>query len=120
MPSRKQVTSSFCPICGKELKRLGRHLQFTHKLVTASSTPSTLKEFLLVCQAFPFTNKEWHIILENTKAISDFIEKDIALSPEIFPTCYQVFERYRSSNKPKIILTQHHLYKHVTSPSEKQ
>jgi len=120
MPPRKQSPTSYCPICGKEFKRLGRHLQYTHKLVTASSTPSTLKDFLRVCQAFPFTNKEWHVVLENTKTITDYTEKDIALPAEIFSTCYQVFERYRSLNKSQLILSQLHPLQHVSPPPENQ
>jgi len=104
MPPANSKVKSQCPLCCKEYKRLGRHLQFTHQLITASSVPSTLKEFLLVCKAFPFSNQEWGIVLQNSSQIADYIDKDTPLPAAVFATCYQVFDRYRASAHPKLIL----------------
>jgi len=96
--------STRCTICGKQLKRLTRHLRTAHNLLTSGEEAHTLKEFLKLCTLIPLNNKEWNLILKNDKSISNFIKHGEELPCDIFATCYQAYERYQTTPGAKLII----------------
>lgn len=94
-----------CPICGKQFKRLSRHLRTSHNLINCTLEPQTLKEFIELSILIPFDTKTWDCLLKNKKVITDYLNTGVELPTDLFAIFYQAFERYRSTRGCKLVVS---------------
>jgi hypothetical protein len=93
-----------CALCYKYSKDVLRHLKFTHKKTMCFKEPTTLKEFIQLCQLFPLNSIEWKNICKSEMSINKFVDKDTALPNDIAVLLYEAFERYKISPLPRLQL----------------
>ncbi len=94
-----------CPVCGKSLKRLTRHLNHAHKSTARSKEATTMQEFAQLCQLIPVTNDEWSILWKYQKDINKLAKsRSYQLPTRVFSVFYTAFEKYQNSPRPKLLI----------------
>lgn len=111
------MVAARCPVCGKTMARLARHMRVKHQLITNAHEPDTLPEFLKMLLSIGLTPDEWKLLHEKHAAIKQFIATGVNLPPLIFATFFQVFQSYKQTSAPKIII-QDSPYNYVTTVAQ--
>ena len=95
-----------CKICNKSIVRLKRHLKSVHKVANGTTRPTHMKDFIRMCQLWPIHPREWKILHNQSDALQNYLEHDVALPENISQILTQCLTHYlKQQNETLVILS---------------